>query len=157
MAKYGLSLSIEDLLGRKSDLYKELLGEVKPQVGLEELLNFLQAENYKMAIASSSQLEEIKTIANNLKVNSYFDGYFSAEQVGNGKPAPDVYLLAAKKLGVKPEECLVLEDAPKGVQAGKTAKMLCFAIPSENTKNGDFSLADRVLNSLSEVFNEIVN
>src|SRR3989339_671762 len=64
----------------------------------------------------------------------------------------DKFLKAAEKLGVKPNECLVLEDAPKGVQAAKSAGMICFAIPSLQTQGQDFSLADKVLNNLSQVF-----
>ena len=71
--------------------------------------------------------------------------------LGKGKPDPEGYLLAATKLGVAPEECLVLEDAPSGVKAAKAAKMSCIAIPNIYTKNGDFSGADFILKNLNEV------
>jgi beta-phosphoglucomutase-like phosphatase (HAD superfamily) len=69
----------------------------------------------------------------------------------NGKPAPDVFLKAAQTLKTEPKNCLVLEDAPAGVQAAKAANMLCIAVPNEHTRALDLSLADEVLPSLLAV------
>jgi beta-phosphoglucomutase-like phosphatase (HAD superfamily) len=73
------------------------------------------------------------------------------------KPAPDVFLLAAARLNVDPGECLVLEDAEKGVRAAHAAGMRCIAVPTEHTRDNDFSLADRVLPSLHEVTIELID
>lgn len=157
VVRFNLPISAEELVGEKRDIFRQLLkNQLIAQPGLFELLTELKKNGYKIAIASSSRLEIIETIINGLKVTSLIDDYVSAEEVENGKPAPDVYLLAAKKLGVNPKECLVLEDAPKGVQAGKAAGMKVFAIPSNETKSQDFTQAGKVLNSLSEVF-ELIN
>ncbi len=157
VVRFNLPISAEELVQAKRTLYKQLLKDnVITQPGLMELLEKLHQYNYKTAIGSSSTLKNIKAVINKLKISSLIGTYASAEEVNNGKPAPDVYLLAAKKLGVSPAGCLVLEDAPKGVQAAKAAGMLCFAIPSNETKGQDFSMADKVLNSLSEVF-ELIN
>jgi len=75
----------------------------------------------------------------------------SGDMLAKGKPDPEGYLLAANKLGLQSSVCLVLEDAPSGVQAAKAAGMRCAAIPSIYTKDGDFSKADFVLKNLEEV------
>ncbi|MDD5415521.1 MAG: HAD family phosphatase [Candidatus Daviesbacteria bacterium] len=153
--RFSLPISAQELVMVKKARVKELLTSLEPEPGLIELLANLKQNDYKVAIASSSYLETIRKIIQDLGVAKMIDKLASAEEVKQGKPAPDVYLLAAEKLGVSPSECLVLEDAPKGVQAGKLAGMKVFAIPSQYTKDGDFSLADKVLSSLSEVFDLI--
>lgn len=153
VVRFNLPISAEELVQAKREKAKKLLSNhIVVQAGLIDLLTNLHKNGYKIAIASSSRLEIIEIVINGLQITSLIDAFASAEEVKHGKPAPDVYLLAAEKLGVIPSECLVLEDAPKGVQAGKAAGMLVFAIPSGYTKGQDFSLADKVLNSLSEVF-----
>jgi len=74
-----------------------------------------------------------------------------AEDVARGKPAPDVYRLAAERLGLPPAQCLVLEDAPNGVAAAKAAGMKCVAVPNEMTRSLDLSAADAILPSLLAV------
>lgn len=153
VVRFNLSISAEDLVLAKRSRYNQLLNDhLVAQPGLIELLTSLHQNGYKTAIGSSANLKNIKKVVDKLNISSLIGAYASAEEVKKGKPAPDVYLLAAKKLGVNPAECLVLEDAPKGVQAGKSAGMQVFAIPSKETKDQDFSQADKVLNSLSEVF-----
>lgn len=153
VARYSLSVSAEKLSQTKRKLYTRLLQtKLVPQPGLIDLLISLHKVGYKTAIGSGSSLEEIQMVIKGLAIYHLIDSYCSAEEVNKGKPAPDTYLELAKRLDVDPAECLVLEDAPPGVQAAKAAEMLCFAIPSNETKNLDFSLADKVLNSLSEVF-----
>ncbi len=152
VVRFNLPISAEELVQAKQEKIKQLLkNNVVAQPGLRELLVNLKKDGYKIAIASSSQLETIKIIIDGLKIGSLIDAIASAEEVEHGKPAPDVYLLAAEKLGVSPDACLVLEDAPKGVEAGKAAGMKVFAIPSQYTKGQDFSHADKLLNSLNEV------
>lgn len=151
--KYPLPITAEELVKRKQTVFRRLFSQaIIPQLGLMDLLEKLQDRKYKIGIASSSALEEIEFVVNGLKINKHIDVYCSAEQVQKGKPAPDVYLLAAQKLAVQPQNCLVLEDAPNGVRAGKAAGMQVFAIPSQYTKEGDFTEADKALESLTEVF-----
>ncbi len=91
------------------------------------------------------------------KIGSLIDLYCSAEQVSAGKPQPDLFLFAADKLGINPNECLVLEDAPTGIAAANAAGMKSYAIPSRETKNKDFSQATRKLKSLNEVFDYLTS
>lgn len=152
-ARFNLPISAAELVRIEHTKSRELYQtNLRPQKGLIGLLNDLKNAKYKIAIASGSDLKLIKTIIKNLKIERLIDQIASVEEVKNGKPAPDVFLKAAEKLDVNPSECLVLEDAPKGVQSGKAAGMRVFAIPSQYTKDQDFSLADKVVDSLSEVF-----
>lgn len=161
LEKYGKHLTEEENTKRyvgfsktreDKTVTKKLRNNVVALPGLMELLTDLKKDGYKIAIASSSRLETIKIVIGGLKISSLIGIVASTDEVEHGKPAPDVYLLAAKKLGMNPLECLVLEDAPRGVEAGKSAGMKVFAIPSSYTKGQDFSKADKVLTSLSEVF-----
>lgn len=158
VVRFDLPISAKRLTKDKQEEYRKLFRtQLVAQPSLIELLNDLKKNSYKTAIASSSTLEEIRMVVEGLKMSSLIDMICSAEEVENGKPAPDVYLLAAKRLNVDSSECLVLEDTPKGVQAGKAAGMNIFAVPSQYTKGQDFRLADKVLNNLSEVFSLINN
>lgn len=151
--RFGLPISTEELVLRKQAVFMKILkNQLIPQQGLMKLLKKLDQTGYKTAIASSSPKDVIRAVIEGLKIADFIDDYVSAEEVENGKPAPDIYLSAAKRLKVQPSECLVLEDAPRGVQAAKAAGMICFAIPSGFTQNEDFSQSDKVLNNLSEVF-----
>lgn len=151
--RYHLSIRAEELLARKSAAFAKLLpGHVVPKEGLFDLLKNLRIHGYKTAVASGAMLSDIEKIIAALRLQNSFDALCSAEHVAHGKPAPDVFLLAAQKLGVQPAESLVLEDAPVGAQAAHAAGMKCYAIPSRETKGRSFTGATQVLSSLSEVF-----
>ncbi len=82
-----------------------------------KFLQFLKSNNYPLALASGSSPEIIETVLSITKLKEYFDVVLSAEQVEKGKPAPDVFLEAAKQLGIPFKNCLVIEDSQPGVAA----------------------------------------
>lgn len=96
---------------------------------IEELLKYLKESNYKVAVASSSNMDHIINNMEKTGLKKYIDEFTSGAEVENGKPAPDVFLLAAERLGVKPEECLVLEDSKAGVIAGSSAGAKVIMVP----------------------------
>lgn len=96
---------------------------------IEELLKYLKENNYKVAVASSSNIEHIINNMEKTGLKKYIDEFASGAEVENGKPAPDVFLLAAERLGVKPENCLVLEDSKAGVIAGSSAGAKVIMVP----------------------------
>ena len=96
---------------------------------IEELLKYLKESNYKVAVASSSNMDHIINNMEKTGLKKYIDKFASGAEVENGKPAPDVFLLAAERLGVKPEECLVLEDSKAGVIAGSSAGAKVIMVP----------------------------
>jgi HAD superfamily hydrolase (TIGR01509 family) len=158
IGRFSLPISAQELVDKKQVAYRDLVAtQIIPQNGLLDLLKELKKNRFKKVIASSSMLLEIELIIARLKIKEYIDGYFSAEQVKNGKPKPDLFLFAAQKMNIPAGDCLVLEDAPNGINAAKAAGMKSFAIPSKETKGKDFSNATMILNSLSEVYQNLKN
>lgn len=119
---------------------------------VEELLKYLRENNYKIAVASSSDTADIKNNLEKTKLEKYIDEIASGAEVENGKPAPDVFLLAAKKLGVDPKDCLILEDSKAGIKAGKASGAMVFMVPDMYTVDKECEdTADRILTNLGEV------
>lgn len=119
---------------------------------VEELLKYLRENNYKIAVASSSDTADIKNNLEKTKLEKYIDDIASGAEVENGKPAPDVFLLAAKRLGVDPKDCLILEDSKAGIKAGKASGAMVFMVPDMYTVDKECEdTADRILTNLGEV------
>ncbi len=119
---------------------------------VEELLKYLKENNYKVAVASSSDTADIKNNLEKTKLEKYIDEIASGAEVENGKPAPDVFLLAAKRLGVDAKDCLILEDSKAGVKAGKASGATVFMVPDMFTVDKECEdTADRILKNLGEV------
>ena len=96
---------------------------------IEELLKYLKESNYKVAVASSSNMNHIINNMEKTGLKKYIDEFASGAEVENGKPAPDVFLLAAKRLGVDAKDCLILEDSKAGVIAGSSAGAKVIMVP----------------------------
>jgi HAD superfamily hydrolase (TIGR01509 family) len=124
---------------------------IEPLPGSGELLNELARRGLPMAIASNSPTAYIHTALNGLGLANYFSVIVGIDQVPQGKPAPDVYLLAAERLNVSPERCLVLEDSLVGSQAGLAAGMRVLAVPSKHDHSAKFSACYGIYDSLIEV------
>lgn len=119
---------------------------------VEELLKYLKENNYKIAVASSSDTADIKNNLEKTKLEKYIDDIASGAEVENGKPAPDVFLLAAKRLGVDAKDCLILEDSKAGIKAGKASGAMVFMVPDMFTVDKECEdTADRILTNLGEV------
>ncbi|UMB61215.1 hexitol phosphatase HxpB [Lutibacter sp. A80] len=129
-------------------------GEAKK--GLYTLLDFLAANNYNIALATSSSLPVINAVFNRLSIAKYFKVVCSADNEVYGKPHPAIYINTAKKLGVNIANCFVLEDSITGLIAAKAASMHTFVIP-ENNLDPRFSLADHLFSSMLEVQNYLEN
>jgi sugar-phosphatase len=109
-------------------------------------------ENFHTALVTSSPREYVEVVFDTLPINEYFNTLVTGEMVTKGKPDPECYLVAAKELDVDPATCVVMEDSPAGVQAGKAAGMTVIAVPSHYVKE-DPSLgnADLIVGTLHEV------
>lgn len=154
--RFKLSISEGSLINIKSKIYLTYLkNEIMPKKGLLNLINLLFNDNLLLAVASSSTSEEIETILSKFKIRRFFKEIISAEEVIQGKPSPDIYLLAAEKLKVKPENCLVLEDSINGVISAKKAGMRCYMIPSTKLTKNELINADKILKSLEEVYSQL--
>lgn len=149
---FHLPLPIEALTRQRNDTFLALLpGRLRAMPGLYELLAELQARRVKRAIATSGERRYVTTVLRSLALENIFDAIVVAEDVTRGKPAPDVYVLAAERLGLPPAQCLVLEDALNGVAAAKAAGMTCVAVPNPLSHLPDFAAADKVMPSLLAV------
>ena len=148
-----LPLSPEDYLAERKDLLAARFEDAKPMAGAEVLVRHLHHHGIPQALASSSEtaLYRIKT----QRHQSWFD-LFDHRVLGDdaelkrGKPAPDIFLLAAQRLGANPADCLVFEDAPSGVAAARAAGMRVVAVPDPQMDRTPYQEADQVLNSLIE-------
>ncbi len=126
---YHLDESVEELkkIWNQMAEYKYRY-EVLPKLGVIEFLDTLKKKKIKMGIATSNSEELIAAVNEAYHFDEYMSCIVTACSVNKGKPAPDVYLEAARRLGVKPEECLVFEDIIKGIEAGKNAGMKVCAV-----------------------------
>lgn len=126
--------------------------------GVYEVIEMLKKEHIPMAIASSSVRRIINAALEKIHIARDMKLVYSAEHERYGKPNPAVFLTTAKKLGVRPEECLVFEDSANGVLAAKAAKMHCIAVPSEHQRaNKVFVIADETLHSLNDFTHAMLN
>jgi HAD superfamily hydrolase (TIGR01509 family) len=116
------------------------------------------AERYPLAVASSSNRPLIDTVLDVAGLNEYFTATVSSEEVPRGKPAPDVYLEAARRLDVPPERCAAVEDSHSGIRSAKAAGMRVVAIPNPSYPPDAEALAqaDVVIRSLDELTPELI-
>lgn len=129
-AEYGIDAPLEELLAGKNELYLELVrASTEAFAGMREFVERLSGEGVPLAVASGSSQEAIDTALEVTGLAPYFTTTLSAEAVARGKPDPDVFLEAARLLGVDPAACAVVEDAAPGVLAAHAAGMRCVAVP----------------------------
>ena len=133
---------IEAIAREKEATFRRIIGkDIKPLPGALDLLKALDENGVKMAIASSTTIENIHLIIGSLGIADYFRAVITGHDVTEGKPSPKVFLLAARRLGAEPKNCIVVEDAVAGVKAAKSAGMYCIAItnshPREKLKEAD--------------------
>ena len=105
--------------------------QVPAKKGAMEFLEYVRARGIACGIATSNGREMVDAVMESLKMNPYFQAVVTACEVKAGKPEPDIYLKAAKELGVEPQMCLVFEDVPAGILAGKRAGMTVCAVDDE--------------------------
>jgi mannitol-1-/sugar-/sorbitol-6-/2-deoxyglucose-6-phosphatase len=134
------------------EVVERILLKATPKEGVDSVINFVQSKRVRVALASSSSYRIIRAVLDKFDLKEKFEVIYSAEDEEYGKPHPGVYLTTARKLQVKPAECLAIEDSFNGVKAAKAAGMLCIAVPDEISRgDAKFDLADMTLNSLSEI------
>ena len=126
-------------------------GDIPRIEGVNETLAELQKRGYRMAVASSSTQDYIELCTERAGIGHFFDVRFSAQWVKNTKPAPDVFLAAAEKMGAAPEKCVVVEDSTNGSRAAKTAGMVCLGFANPDSGTQDLSAADKIFYPFSEL------
>jgi HAD superfamily hydrolase (TIGR01509 family) len=123
--QFNISISMDDLQQSEQRLLERFHTALQPTPGIGDLLSQLDCD---CCVASSSSLERIKLSLGLTGLRPYFaDNLYSASMVAKGKPAPDLFLFAAQQMGYPPEQCIVVEDSPLGVQAAQAAGMFVVA------------------------------
>jgi HAD superfamily hydrolase (TIGR01509 family) len=150
--KHGVSLDIEAAKRRTYEIYLALVpARLHAFSGAVDCVKRCRAAGWKVAVASSA--DRVKIDANLVKIGlppAEWDALVSAEDVVHKKPAPDIFLAAARKLGVEPTACVVIEDAVNGVQAAKAAGMRCIAL-AQSFPAEQLSQADRVRAGIADI------
>lgn len=140
-----------ELRRRKAVVYQSLVrAELQPMAGAIALLNHI-AGRKKLALATASWADAAACVIETLGIRNFFDVIVTGSDVARAKPHPDIFLLAAQRLQVSPEHCIVIEDAEKGIVAAHAAGMKSIAVPNVHTRTHDFSHATYVVPSLAAI------
>ena len=141
---------VDEVGGRKEAAFRrEIVGRVQLLPGVRHWLERLQAKGYRQAVASSAPFENVEALVDALAIRPFFDALVSA---GNmlGKPDPAVFVEAARRVNVPPENCTVIEDAIAGVEAARRAGMRCLAVTNTNPRQA-LASATWVVDSLEDL------
>jgi beta-phosphoglucomutase len=153
MQESGVSIPAdrqEQFIEEKRSYYRSIV-HVKQYPGAFEVIDGLRMRGYKVALVTACALKNMQHSLDR-EQQAHFDFIITGDEVSQAKPFPDSYLTAARQLGVKPEECVVVENAPLGIEAAKNAGMYCAAI--ETTLSREYlSSADCILQSIRDLPN----
>jgi len=144
-------ITIEKFANLKEKYYRDMVkDQLKPLPGVIELIKKLHDLKFKLAVGSSGPRENVELLLTSLKIKKYFNAVITAAEIKRGKPEPDVFLEAAKRVKVKPNKCVVIEDAPVGIESAKRAGMKCIALTTTHPEKELFN-ADLIVKDLSEI------
>jgi HAD superfamily hydrolase (TIGR01509 family) len=151
-ADIGLRLPADSYTGRYDDLILEQYRTASVALpGALDLVRGLQRTDIPIAVCSSSRRNWVETCLQKLGIFDAFAVIVTGGDVENGKPAPDIYLLSAERLGLDPAVCLAIEDAPAGIESASAAGMTVWAVRTEYTEGLALPANDRELDSLEEI------
>lgn len=119
--------------------------------GVMDLLQSLHAEGFRLAVGSSGPKENVDLVLQELGARRLFGAVITGNDVHQGKPDPEVFLLAARRLEIAPSRCVVIEDAPAGVAAARAAGMKCVGLISTGRTRDDVAGAEAAVTALSEI------
>jgi pseudouridine-5'-monophosphatase len=150
----GLPITIDEYLEQRRPLLEELFPQAEPMSGAIRLTRHLQAFSVPQGVATSSDRRhfELKTTRHR-QWFSLFECTITGDdpEVKDGKPAPDIFLIAAKRLNALPVKCLVFEDSPSGIDAARAAGMYTIAVPDPNMKDAAYSSAHQIISNLNDL------
>ncbi len=154
---FNLALSIEEIISQRYAIYEKIQATngVPAMPGLLALHEMIAQRQIPWGVATSSSHHHAETILARLQLVPTHNAIAGGDEVAHGKPAPDIYLLAAKRLGIAPQDCMALEDSGPGSCAAVAAGMLTIAIPNGHTKTADFSHVDYQFDSLHQVLERL--
>ena len=152
---YGMDVAVEILIARYSDLRIEALrGSVKAMPGAREIIARARLAGLPIALATSGLRIHADISLGETELADLFDSETTGDEVTRGKPAPDLFLMAAERLGIEPAQAVVLEDSPLGVEAAKAAGMRVIAVLGHPERTVDFPVPpDVVVENLDQAAN----
>jgi len=137
---------LEGIAGRKEEIFRmESQWLIRPMPGALSLLKELEGAGWKQAITSSTPKVDVELVLGILGIRQCFQAVLSGEELSASKPEPTLFLEAAKVLGLSPERCVVVEDAPEGVEAAHKAGMPCIALATTNSREALASVTPSTL------------
>lgn len=149
--KFHTPLDIDLIVEELKPIKDELQKGIQPKEGVKQLIELLHENNVPIAIGTSSTGEDTKRKLTDAGIFHNFETLVTHDDVTKHKPDPTVYLMAAEKLHMPPSQCIVIEDAPSGIEAAKRAGMKCIAVQTPYTTADDLSGATTVVASLNDV------
>lgn len=153
--RFQIPDSLEEIKAAWTEMsIEKYRSQVPLKPGVKDFLDRTAHLGMKAGIATSNGRAMVDAVLDSLGIRRYFQVVATACEVAAGKPAPDIYLNVAGRLGVRPEECLVFEDIPAGIQAGKSAGMTVFAVEDEfsrHMRGEKAALADYYINDYYEM------
>ncbi|MCH8118698.1 MAG: HAD family phosphatase [Planctomycetes bacterium] len=158
---HGLELTeeqIKKVTQVRQEYFLKILSQepLPPFPGVLELIDdAMQSDDFRVAIATSGTLEKSRAVLEAAKVPYRKMVYINGDDVKNKKPDPELFLLAAERMGIEPADCVVIEDAPNGVQAAKAAGAKCIAV-TNSTNAANLSEADLVCDSLEKINLDVI-
>ena len=149
--RFGLDGAVETWKAEYEQVAAEVvLKNSKPVPGLYELLDGLEERGIQLGLATSSVDRWVQAVFTSLRVTGRFAAVATGDMVTEGKPAPDLYKLAARQLGQSPAACLAIEDTPRGIASAQAAGMPTVAVRTVSTAHMDVSRAEHVIDSLRD-------
>lgn len=149
--------TIDELVTLAFVEFQKFIPLVTMEDGAAEFMEGLGEAGTPLALATSANWETTDKILTHFGLTGLFECITTVEEIDNPKPAPDIYLLSAEKLGVDPEDCLVFEDSPAGVAAGKDAGMKVIAINSNDDDREKLTEANLIVEDFSEITPKVID
>lgn len=147
---HAIVFDLDSVMKEKATAYQELAEDgLQPYLGVVPLIKTIKAKGIQLGLVTSATHFEVESVLSAFSLEHDFSVIVMAEDIHEGKPSPEGYILGASWLGVKPENCVVVEDAPSGIKAAKAAGMRCIAVAHTHRAN-DLSEADIVIEAFDE-------
>lgn len=156
-SRAAIAERVSSLDARKEAAYREIISRDFPAMpGVGALIDALVAAGFKLAVGSSGPPENVALVLSRLQRERLFSAVVSGADVVRGKPDPAIFLLAAQRMGMAPEHCAVIEDAPLGIAAARAAGMAAIGLASTGRQRDQLAAADAVFDSLNQITPDII-
>lgn len=153
---FGKEFDYNAVRQKRIELMDEFVSQngVEPKPGAKALLSYIKDNGYALALATATPVDRAGRYLKSVELYSFFDQIVSAREVKRGKPAPDIYLCAAKRLGLDPKECIALEDSQNGIRSAFAAGCKTIMVPDLDRPTEEIMpLLFGVANGLEDVIN----